>query len=419
MNVSFRKWQEHLEKGIKFLGDGNSNQAEVYLEASLREAEALEVPIIIAFSQRLLATSQVRNNKIDEAELGFRRALDYCIQLNNNKGIAEAKAGLASIFFIKGDYNQSIRLYKQAITIYPTDSSPLRLAVLYSDLGQVYGKMKKWEKAEQVFLKAGELCQSYGYNRGEAEINLYLGEVHYSQGKTKAAKEMFIRSARIFGLIGDYISIANVHQYLAFIYLENSMIVEALHCQYRVIALYYKYKQYLELSEGYYLLSNILQFAKLLDQAEESLKLSIRYYQGFEFGYAVRYHSLAVISIMKKDYDEAKKYYYEALKYFQRYGDGPKIGEISEELTYLLRYEDAYTKENIYKWLGDKYFDVDMPKCEVMIKLANSLKEKGNNIGALRCGWRALEIAKTMKYDTDEIETLIQNISERIRKRNR
>ncbi len=420
MNGFFKKWQKHLETGIQYLSKGNFIQAEKHLEASLIESEALGVPVIIAFSHRLLATAQVRNNKLNEAESGFQEALRYCLELANMKGISEAKAGLASICFIKGEYPKSICLYKQAINIYPHDSSLLRLAVLYSDLGQIYVRVKKWDKAEKVFLKAGDLCKENGYRRGEAEINLYLGEIYYNQGKTQAAKKMFFKAARIFGVIKDEVSLANAHQYLAFILFESNSIEEALLYQYRVLVLYLKHNQYLEISEGYYLLSNILLYAKLLDEAEESQKLSLKYYKGYEFGFAIRYHSLATIAIIKKEYEDAKKYYYQALKFFQFYGDGSKIGEISEELTYLLKYEGIGIEEkNSYKWFDKRYFDINIPKYEIILKLAKSLENKEKDMAALRCGWRALEIARNMQYETQEIEILIQNLSERIRKKSK
>ncbi len=419
MNVSLKEWQEHLETGIKYLGEGNLPKAEEYLEQSLRLAEKIGVLVIIAFSQRLLATAQTRNNKLDKAESGFKKALEYCLELKNSKGISEAKAGLASVYFVKGEYMRSAGLYKQAINIYPHEASPLRLTVLYSDLGQVYGRMQKWDKAIDNFLKAGVLCKENGYTRGEAEINLHLGEVYYSQGKLITAKDHFSKAGKLFALIDDQSSLANTLQYLAFILLERNMLEEALLMQYRVITLFFKHWQKPEISEGYFLLSSILQYARLLDEAEESIILSLQYYNGYEFGFAVRYHSLAVIAIMKKEYVDAKRYYYNALKYFQFYGDGTKVGEISEELTYLLKYEDTYIQKSFSKWMENRKFDVDIPKFEIMISLAHNLKKKGNNFAALRCSWRALEIAKTMKCETQEIEKLIQNLSERIRKRNK
>jgi len=414
-----KEWQKNLQIGIKYLGQGNPADAEEYFRICAEEAETNGIPIIIAFSQRLLATAQLRNNKIDEAEKGFYKALKYCQILKNYKGIAEAKAGLAGILYVRRQYRQSADLYKEAISIYPTDSSHLRLAVLYADLAQVYTRLKNWDKAKESFARAWSLCRGYGYHKGEAEINLYLGEIYYSQGKIKEAEEKFKEASGIFLSLGDELCLANALQYIGFISLEKNELEEALLNQYRVIAIFLKHGRYSEVSESYYLLSNILQCAKLMDEVEDTLRLSLRYYQGHEFGLAVRYHGLAVAAIMKKEYDEAKKNYYQALKYYQLFGDGSKIGEICEELTFLLKYEDSDSNDNLYKWVGFRSPEMGQTKYEVMLNLANSLKSRGNYIAALRCGWKALEIAKIRKYDTLEIEVIIQDISERIRKKSR
>lgn len=415
MNVSLKKWQKHLETGIRSLSEGHMAEAEEHLEISMIEAENLDVPVIIAFSQRLLATVYLRNDKIDQAERGFQRALEYCQKLENKKGIAEAKAGLANVCFIKARYTEAIKLYKEAVTIYPPSSSPLRLAVLYSDFGQVHVRIKDWVKAEACFTKGWDLCRGCGYDKGEAEINLYLGEIKYNQGDLNKAKEKFTEAAKIFSSIGEEVSLANALQYLAFLMLEKDRYEEALLYQYRVVALHFNHKLYTEVSESYFLLSNILQCLKLYEEAEESLRLSLRYYKGYELGLAVRYHSLAIIAIMKKDYDEAKKHYYEALKYFQFFGDGSKVGDVCEELTFLLEYEDD-RKDNYFKWLSVRYFNGGISKYDILINLAEMLQSRGNNIAALKCGWKALEIAKDNKYETLETERLIQKISETIRK---
>lgn len=416
MNVSLKMWQKHLEMGIKYLSEGNIAEAEKQLLLSMLEAEKIGVPVIIAFSQRLLATAYVRNDKLNEAQSGFQRALEYCQMLENRKGIAEAKAGLASVAYINGEYTKAISLYNKAISIYPQESSTLRLAVMYNDLGQVYVRVKKWKKAEGCFIKGRDLCRQYGYEKGEAEINLYLGEIYYNLGKINEAKEKFFEAARVFSLKGENASLANALQYLTFLMLDKEMYEEALLYQYRVIALYFNNELYNEVSESYYLLSNILQALKLLDEAEQSLQLSLRYYKGYELGLAIRYHGLAIIAIMKKDYDEAKRYYYEALRYFQYFGDGSKVGDVCEELTFLLKYKDVSLNDNYLKEVSLRYLNQDISKYEIMTKLALSLKNRGNDIVALKCGWKALEIAKKNKYETLETEKLIQKISESIRK---
>ncbi|AFV01846.1 hypothetical protein UNSWDHB_2000 [Dehalobacter sp. UNSWDHB] len=416
METTLEVWRKYLENGIKCLGDGNTEEAEKSLQISLIEAEALEIPVIIAFSQRLLAAVQMKNNKLNDAEAGFRRALACCKQLHNNKGIAEARAGLASVYFSQGKNAKAIYLYKQAIRDYPREASSLRLAALYSDLGQVYIKIKEWQAAEETFLHAENLCRKHGYLSGEAEISLCLGEIYYSQAQRIAAQKRFYHAAKIYARLGEQVSLANALQYIVFLYFEKDRLPEALLLQQRVVAMYLKNGRDPEVSESYFMLSNLLQCSKLLDEAISSLELSIQYHQGSEFGFAVRYYSLAILLIMKQDYSEAKKQYLEALKYFQFFGDSSKIGEISEELTYLIRYEDTLFQENLYKLLGKRFYDEpELPKGEAMLKLANLLMKKGKNMEALRCGWIALVYARSLQDETKEIELLIQDLSQTIR----
>ncbi|UWG95613.1 tetratricopeptide repeat protein [Dehalobacter sp. DCM] len=420
MEKSLNKWQRYLEEGIKYLGEGKTVEAEKNLHLSLLEAESLELPVIIAFTQRLLATVQVRNHKLVEAATGFKRALAYCKKLKNRKGIAEAEAGLASIYFLQGKDAKAIQLYKQAIAIFPEDSARLRLASLYSDLGQVYSKTKQWQDAEYAFIQAEDICREIEYTVGEAEINVYIGEIKYQQNYKTAAKGRFVKAAKIYAALGEEIYLANTMQYIVFICLDKNVIQEALHIQYRIIALYLKKGKRSEVSDSYYMLSNLLQTTGQWDEANGCMELSLQYYEGGELGLAIRYYSLAVLAISRQDYQEAKKHYFEALRHYQFSGDGAKIGEISEELTYLVRYEDQLFQENLYRSLGKRYYNEnEIPKNELMEKLAAILLNRGKNIEALKCGWIALDYARAVQADTQEIEALVQTLSKIIRSKNK
>lgn len=420
METTINNWQKYLELGIKFLGEGNTEESEKNLHLSLLEADNLGLPIIIAFTQRLLATVQVRNNKLNEATAGFKRALVYCKRIKNNKGIAEANAGLASVYFIQGKEAKAISLYKQAIGIFPKDIAPLRLASLYSDLGQVYSKIKQWQDAEYAFIQAENICRELAYTMGEAEISVYIGEIKYLQAHKTAAKNRFLKAVKMYSLLGEENYLASTMAYIVFIYLDKNMIQEALLIQYRVIVLYLKNKKWTEVSDSFFMLSNLLHTAGFMEEAIQSMELSLKYYEGEELGLAIRYYSLAVLAVSRQDYQEAKIKYFEALRHFQFSGDGAKIGDISEELTYLVKYEDQLFQENFYRYLGKRYYtDTDIPKSELMTKLANILFNRGKNLEALKCSWIALDHARSMQADTQEIEALVQTLSEVIRLKNK
>ncbi|MFA6808471.1 MAG: tetratricopeptide repeat protein [Eubacteriales bacterium] len=417
MDNILKKWQDYIKMGIRCFGISNIDESEKHFISSYIEAEKLGYPVVIAFSLRLLAMAQLKKNKFDKAEAGFKKALNICTELQNNKGISEAKAGLGSVCFLKGNFEKAEKYYMEAITIYPSDASALRLSMLYTDIGQVYKRLNNWKKAEQAVNSALQICRKYCYIPGEGEITILLGEIVYSQGNIKSAKRNFCEACRLFAKIGDENSLANATQYLAFVLFEDKKYNDALLYIHRSIVLFIKNNKPKELSESYYILSNILQHTRFLDEAQSSIELSMNYFSGSEFGYAVRYQLLAVIAIMKKEYQYAKYYYLRALKFFEYFGDSPKIGEICEELTFLIRYEKIYLEDNAYNWLILRDNCLNKYRLEIIIGLSNKLKEKGKDIMALKCAWKALEYAQKLNYKTEETENLIQIMSERIRKK--
>ncbi|ADY56370.1 Tetratricopeptide TPR_1 repeat-containing protein [Syntrophobotulus glycolicus DSM 8271] len=415
MGINFDEWQNYIKYGIKYLGEGNTAEAESFFKKSLQEAEKYGNLVFIAFSLRLLSTAQVKNRKFELAEKGFRKALIYCEKLENRKGISEATAGLGSVYYCLELYDQAEKWYERAIEAYPEDASRIRLAMLYTDLGNVYSKTRRWEKAELLFQRACQICERSSFSKGQGELMLLLGEVYYGQGECSKAKKYFSEAARIFAVIEDWYFLANALQHLAFILLEEGRYHEALLYLNRAICIYAKQEASGELSESYYLLANICQNLKLLDEAEASVFTSMKFYRGDDLGYAIRFQMIAIISILKKKYEKAKEHYSEALRYYQRFGDSLKIGEICEELTYLLKYENLF-QENFVDLLSLRSQNAKLPKHKLMFYFALAMEGTGKNMNALKFGWKALELAKLLEDETEEIETFIQELSQKIRR---
>jgi hypothetical protein len=178
-------WRTLMEKGTQYLGEEQYLKAEEYFSQGLIKAYQLTVPEIVAFSLRLLATVRVRLGNLELAEEGFQGALRICQDIQNAKGMAEAWAGLASVSVKKGMLSEAGKEFKQAISIYPSSSPPLRLGILYVDLGQVYAALEDWTRANRAYIQAHGICRSNGFPKGEAELDVLLGELCFRQGKKR------------------------------------------------------------------------------------------------------------------------------------------------------------------------------------------------------------------------------------------
>ncbi len=93
---------------------------------------------------------------------------------------------LADTYFLKGDYNNSIKFYEKAIAIAPDSSE------LHTNLGNVYFKMGNTAKAKEEFETAISKDPSKG------DVGYYnLGVLFLNKGDTKSAAGYFEKSIMV------------------------------------------------------------------------------------------------------------------------------------------------------------------------------------------------------------------------------
>ncbi|MGI6120000.1 MAG: tetratricopeptide repeat protein, partial [Desulfosporosinus sp.] len=406
-----------IEDGTKCLGEEQYLEAEKYFSQGLLKAYELTVPEIVAFSLRLLATARVRLGNLEYAEEGFQEALRICQEIENAKGISEALAGLASVSFKKGMLLEAVKKYEQAISVYPSSSSPLRLGMIYADLGQVCAVLEDWNKAKKAYTQAHEICCSYGFAKGEAELEVLLGELCFRQRKKREASKYFKHACQIFSHIDDMVALSNALQYLALVYFEQNEMRMACECQQRAVALCLKYDIKTVFSESCYFLSKIKQCLENYEEAKYYLELSIEFYPERDLDLALRYQSLAGLFFLTMDFEKAEFYYLQALSIFEPINDIRTV-EIYDALAAL---------KKIREWnevpVNSQDASIDMSQLqgefalEAIVRLAELHEKQRNFRDALKCYWKALEIVRDAELNTDWIESRVQRVSRRLRRK--
>ncbi|WP_088186024.1 tetratricopeptide repeat protein [Desulfosporosinus sp. FKA] len=416
--VELTVWRNLMEDGTQCLGEEQYAKAENYYSQALILADQLSVPEIVAFTLRLLATARVRLGFYVLAEEGFQSALRICQEIQNAKGISEAWAGLASVAVKRGKFQAACQDYEKAIAVYPTTSPPLRLGMLYADLGQVYAALADWHKAKKAYEQAQEICRANGFLKGEGELDVLIGELCFRQKKREEATQNLKHACWVFIQILDVVALTNALQYLALLYFEQNEMRSAFECQQRAVALCLKFDTKQIFSESCFFLSKIEQSINLVEEAKYYLDLSIRYYPEQDLEMALRYQNLANLLHLTMDYSMAEQYYLKSLSLFETLGEQSHIGEVCESLTLLketlqqgeehsgkLEAPDAKTKMQ-----GG--FPLD-----AMIRLAEFYEGRRSYREALECYWKALEMGRNAEIATGWIETRVQKVSKKIRRR--
>jgi tetratricopeptide (TPR) repeat protein len=412
-------WRGLMEEGTRNLGNDYYEEAENCFSQCVPLAIELVVPEILAFTLRLLATARVRLGKLDNAEKEFKQAAKICVEIKNAKGMAEAWAGLANVAVMRGSLAEAVKWYERSIAIYPVTSPRLRLGMLYSDLGQVYASENNLEKAEQALIMARKLCKENNYSRGEAELNVLLGEISYRQENLILAKQYLKNACRIFAVISANQDLASALQYLAFLHYDCGDLWDAVESQQRSSILWLKSDRVEEGSDGLFFLSKIEQGLGEYYSAKEHLAVSIVTHPERDLGLALRYQALAWISIQEMNWQKAYENFRKALELFREIKDTIRANEVQEVLEYLALANkiDLYSTHESYPQDFSQTTQGGNLTLEAIQKLGKFYENRHNYITALQYYWQALYIARSNNLEVMNIEKAIQRISQKVRKR--
>ncbi|MHB1651200.1 MAG: tetratricopeptide repeat protein [Desulfitobacteriaceae bacterium] len=411
-------WRTFMDEGTRCLSKEDYQKAEGYFSQSAVTARQLGVPEILAFTLRLLATTRVKLGELEVAESGLREALIICEDIQNAKGMAEAWAGLASVALGRSLFQEAVQFYEQSIAIYPLSSPPLRLGMLYSDLGQAYTYLEDWEKALKAYLSAKELCHTHGYPKGEGELEVLIGEVFYRQGLKREAELWLKKACQVFVVLGDVPILANALQYLAFIYYDQNKMELAREAQQRAVVLWVGQDMKLEASESCYFLSKIEQNIGQAGESELYLELSIQLYGQEDLGLALRYQSLAGLALTGLDLPKAEVYFTKSLELFERLHEEIKAGEVCETLAFLVDLDGRKKEALVYHKKAVAKLSGNAPMAVEAIQGIAAFYEKHLNYRkALEASWSALKIVRENELDSEAIELAIQRISRAWRRR--
>ena len=417
-DVELSLWRKFMERGTQCLGEEQYLEAEKYYAQGLLKANQLTVPEIVAFTLRLLATFRVRLENLDLAERDFKEALRICQEIQNAKGMAEAWAGLASVSVKKGNLQEAGREYEQAIFVYPSSSPPLRLGMLYADLGQVYATLEDWIRAKRAYTQSQELCRLNEFPKGEAELDVLLGELYFRQGRKTEAVKNLKHACQIFIQIADEVALVNTLQYLALLYFDQNEMRLAFECQQRAVALSLRFDYRDVFSENCYFLSKIVQFLENHEEAIYYLQLSIQFYPEQDLDLALRYQSLAGLFFLSMDFANAERYYLKALILFETLHDNLHIGEIYELLASIAESQELKEGRLNNRLKSEERSQLHGEfTLQALVRLAEFYEKRRNFRDALECYWKALERGRDTDVATDWIETRVQRVSKQLRRK--
>ncbi len=200
-------------QGAVYFNQGDDAKAlELHLQ-SLKMSEALNDTLRILTS--LTNIGGVYSNKkatYKDALEYFQRSLKLSLAIKDDYSIGTSAVNVGEIYYKLGDDSTALTYFYQSEKAYEgTENLPYTL----NDIGRVYTRQKKYDKAIQIHKKAFEFSQKLDTKLDETQSLVGLAQAYQAQGDINAAIDAYKLSIEIATPLNAVTEIKDAYQGLA------------------------------------------------------------------------------------------------------------------------------------------------------------------------------------------------------------
>jgi tetratricopeptide (TPR) repeat protein len=250
-----------------------------------------------AFTHELGIIAQQRGN-YDQALDWYRQALAIKEELGDRAGMASSYGQLGIIAQQRGDYEKALGYYRQALPMFEELGDRAGMATSYHQLGIIAYLRDDYEKALDWYRQALAIREELGDRPGMASSYHQLGMLVEQQGDYEKALDWYRQALAIREELGDRPGIAGSYHQLGNVAYLRGDYEKALDWYRQAVAI----------------------FEELGDRADM----------------ATSYHQLGMVAQRRRDYDQALGYYRSALAIFEELGNHADMADTISQVGALL-----------------------------------------------------------------------------------
>lgn len=261
------------------------------------------------------------------------KSLELAKEVKNDTLIAQALNDLATVYYLKGDYQTSQEYCRNSYRIRKKQNDYKGLASLDVKMANNFNRMTQYDSSMFYYLKAHKYFLEDKNMAQQMNIESNISSVYFSMGNDEKAIEYLEKPIEYFEETDDYVKLSNATVNLGNIYLRAGDTANAVQSyqiaeqsaigtkNYSALGVIYN-----NLGEIY---SNKADYQKAIEYTLKSIE--VRETGGYNTDLASSFLSLSLNYFRMGDYAKAKPYLLEVAKTFEESNKQDKLNE-----TYLL-----------------------------------------------------------------------------------
>jgi len=260
------------------------------------------------------------HNNFIQAEIALKKSLETAINFNFFRNIVASLNNLGALYFKKGNWNQAIENYEQAITKSQENNFTEGLLRSFNNLGELYEKQGELNLAYDLYFKGLEMLPTVSDEFIKAELYGNIGSALTKLHRFKEAYSYLVESFDFFKALNAKDKIIEGCQQQAYYFIMTRNYESADYYITQLMKLASEINHPFELGRAFYL--RALLERRNLEQAKEQLNEAIRLFVETNNNYELSLANYELASILneQKEWEQALQILKNNKKIIQQFG---------------------------------------------------------------------------------------------------
>jgi len=169
----------------------------------------------------LMAIAQQQRGELDEAARLYKRAVKYATLADEPQLVVMIEQNLGTIATIRGDQPTALKHYRAALAGYRRLGLEHAMAGLLNNLGMLYGQMRRWRSAEEMYDEAYATAVRSGDGGTQIAVAVNRAELWIARRDFASARQWCDTALELAERTGDQRSLGDAYRYLGIISRET------------------------------------------------------------------------------------------------------------------------------------------------------------------------------------------------------
>lgn len=285
-------------------------------------------------------------------------AIIYFEELNDEKGLADAKYNIAGILYKTNNYHLGLSYFIDALSIYWKFNDFHNISRVEKSLGTIYEYFGDMNNAVRSYEKAIDAAKKAGDHNLESNAYNNLSGILLKRDEIAAATEMIEKSLIIKKATGDIRGYAFALYGRGKVYAKKNMYIEAEHDYLEAFATHLEMGERLGLGMTYYKLGSLYLQMGRLREAKKVLKDGIEFSNQYNIVIIKFKCDYQLYTIYKLENNPAK-----SLEYLEKYLKQKESVINTQTLKVIENYENITRMKNL-----EKEAELQREKAEILEK---------------------------------------------------